>query len=67
MKTAVSLPDSIFEEAESLAQQLCVSRSELYLKALEAYIQRHNRKQIFHKLNEVYAENASELPKFCPN
>jgi metal-responsive CopG/Arc/MetJ family transcriptional regulator len=42
MKTAISLPDSVFEEAEALAQQLGLSRSELYTKALQAYLIRYN-------------------------
>jgi len=61
MKTAISLPDSVFEAAESLAQQLGLSRSELYTKALQAYLQKYNREQIRHKLNQVYAEASSEL------
>jgi metal-responsive CopG/Arc/MetJ family transcriptional regulator len=42
MKTAISLPDSVFEEAEALAQQLGLSRSELYTKALQAYLKKYN-------------------------
>ncbi|NEO71695.1 hypothetical protein [Moorena sp. SIO3H5] len=61
MKTAISLPDSVFEEAEALAQQMGLSRSELYLKALKAYLKRYNRHQILHKLNEVYSKEYSEL------
>ena len=61
MKTAISLPDPIFEEAEVLAQQLGMSRSELYTEALKAYLRRHNREQILSKLNEVYAKESSEL------
>lgn len=61
MKTAVSLPDSVFEQAEALAQQLGVSRSELYTKALQAYLKRYNRDQILLKLNQVYAKESSEL------
>lgn len=61
MKTTISLPDSIFEEAEALAMQLGVSRSELYTKALEAYLKTHNRDQILHQLNQVYATESSEL------
>ncbi len=61
MKTAISLPDPIFEEAEALAQQLGMSRSELYTEALKAYLRRHNREQILSKLNEVYAKESSEL------
>lgn len=61
METAISLPDSVFEEAEALAQQLGLSRSELYTKALKAYLQKYNRKQILHKLNQVYSQESSEL------
>ena len=61
MKTAISLPDPIFKQAEALAQQLGVSRSELYTEALQAYLKRHNRDQISLKLNQVYARESSEL------
>lgn len=61
MKTAISLPDSIFEEAESLAQQLGLSRSELYAKALQAYLKKHNREQRLHQLNQVYGAESSEI------
>lgn len=56
MNTAISLPDSIFEEAEALAQQLGISRNELYTEALKAYLRKHNREQTLLKLDEVYAE-----------
>ncbi|MEA5418181.1 hypothetical protein VB712_03025 [Spirulina sp. CCNP1310] len=61
MKTAISLPDSVFEQAEALAQQLGLSRSELYTKALQVYLERYNRDQILLKLNQVYARESSEL------
>ena len=61
MKTAISLPDQIFEEAEALAQQLGISRSELYTEALKAYLRRYNRERILSKLNEVYSKEPSEL------
>lgn len=61
MKTAISLPDSVFDEAEALAQELGLSRSELYTKALQAYLKKHNRNQILNKLNQVYLQESSEL------
>jgi metal-responsive CopG/Arc/MetJ family transcriptional regulator len=61
MKTAVSLPDAVFEQAEALAQQLGLSRSELYTKALQSYLKRYNREQILLKLNQVYGTESSEL------
>jgi metal-responsive CopG/Arc/MetJ family transcriptional regulator len=60
MKTAISLPDPIFEEAESLARQLGVSRSELYAKALKAYLQKYNHDQTLNKLNQIYSEESSD-------
>lgn len=61
MKTAISLPDGVFEEAEELAQQLGISRSELYVAALQSYLKKYRRNQILTKLNEVYSEQPSEL------
>lgn len=61
MKTAISLPDSVFNEAEALAQQLGLSRSELYTKALQTFLKKYNRDQILHKLNQVYSQESSEL------
>ena len=60
MKTAISLPDPIFEEAESLAKQLGVSRSELYTNALKAYLRKYNHDQTLNKLNQIYSEESSE-------
>lgn len=61
MKTAISLPDPIFEEAEALAQKLGISRSELYTEALKVYLRRYNRERILSKLNEVYSQESSDL------
>ncbi|WP_299491759.1 hypothetical protein [Acaryochloris sp. IP29b_bin.137] len=61
MKTAISLPDSVFDQAEALAQQLGLSRSELYTKALQVYLQRYNREQTLLKLNQVYAKESADL------
>ena len=38
MKTAISLPDSLFEAGDRLARRLGISRSELYARALERYL-----------------------------
>jgi predicted transcriptional regulator len=60
MKTAISLPDSVFKQADELAQRFGLSRSELYTKALKAYLTRYSRDQILHKLNQVYASESSK-------
>jgi metal-responsive CopG/Arc/MetJ family transcriptional regulator len=61
MKTAISLPDSLFEEAEQLAKNLGLNRSQLYARALEAFIQRHDAAAISARLNEIYSEEGSDL------
>jgi len=57
MKTAISLPDGIFFEAEETAQNLGISRSALYLNALTEYLKKNNRKNITQKLNEIYNDD----------
>ena len=57
MKTAISLPDKIFFEAEAAAQNLGISRSALYVSALKEYLKKNNRKNITQKLNEVYDDD----------
>ncbi|MDR3416722.1 MAG: hypothetical protein P4L83_11100 [Nevskia sp.] len=42
MKTAVSIPDEIFENAERLARRMRKSRSEVYSRALAEYVSRHS-------------------------
>ena len=54
MKTAISLPDTLFEKAEKTARYMGISRSRLFVMALEDYIIRHNGETITKKLNEVY-------------
>ena len=61
MKTAISLPDLLFERGEAYAQQRSISRSELFARALEEYLERHDHAAITAQLNEVYAVEDSSL------
>ena len=56
MKTAVSLPDKLFERAETVAKKLHVSRSELYKRALTGYLKTRDEEAIAQKLREVYGK-----------
>ncbi len=51
MKTAISLPDDVFEQADTLASRLHVSRSQLYVMALEKFINEHLENNITEKIN----------------
>jgi metal-responsive CopG/Arc/MetJ family transcriptional regulator len=61
MKTAISIPDSIFQAAEELAHHLGISRSELYAKAVTEYIERHKNQNVTEILNKIYGEESSEI------
>jgi predicted transcriptional regulator len=56
VKTAVSLPDSLFDEAERLAEDLDLSRSELYRRALEEYLARHTDERVTRALDKLATE-----------
>jgi len=51
IKTNLLLPDSIFEEAELLAEQLGLSFSEFHTKALQSYLRKYNRSSVGSVLN----------------
>ena len=61
MKTAVSIPDPVFRVAESLAERLGISRSELFARALAAYIEAHQRDGVRDALDKVYSQESSDL------
>jgi predicted DNA-binding protein len=56
MKTAISLPDEIFESADVLANRLHVSRSKLYSMALEKFIHDNQKDDITKKINDYIDE-----------
>jgi len=61
MKTAVSLPDEIFRDAERLARRLKKSRSQLYQEAVAEYVARHEPEAITEALNRL-AEDVNTGP-----
>ncbi len=60
MKTAISIPDDLFLVAEQAAKRLGLSRSELYRRAIGAFLQRNNDKLVTDTLNEVYDKQVGE-------
>lgn len=54
MKTAVSIPDRIFQSAEKLAARMGISRSELYARATATLVEKHREDLITEQLNREY-------------
>lgn len=61
MKVAISLPDPVFKAAERLAEEMRVSRSQLYAQALTCYLDSHGAAAVTAKLNDVYGRAASHV------
>lgn len=56
VKTAISLPESLFEQAEAVAGEMKVSRSRLMALALEEFIRHHQNRQLLEKINTAYED-----------
>ena len=59
MKTAISIPDSLFKAAEQLAERLGVSRSELFQIAMAKLLADHEGGATTEALNKVYGQDPS--------
>jgi len=56
MKTAISVPDELFERGEELARRLGKSRSQVYREALAEYLFRREPRSVTDALDAVVAE-----------
>ncbi|MFT5483376.1 MAG: metal-responsive CopG/Arc/MetJ family transcriptional regulator [Halieaceae bacterium] len=61
MKTAISIPDPIFESAERAAKKLGISRSELYATAVDEFVERYRVEDVTAQLDAVYSSSPSQL------
>ena len=61
MKTAISIPDDIFASADRLAKRLQMSRSELYMRAVQRYVAECRHTGVKEKLDEVYGFEATSV------
>lgn len=64
MKTAVSIPDDVFDEAERLARRMKKSRSQLFSNALAEYVARHTPDSVTEAMDQVCAEIGPEADAF---
>ncbi|MEX0790498.1 MAG: hypothetical protein WD178_06965 [Actinomycetota bacterium] len=53
MKTAVSIPDQLFADADAAARRLQITRSQLYARALEAFLAGQEIDPVTEKLDEL--------------
>ena len=65
MKVAVSIPDDIFVDAEKLTEALGTSRSDLYARALAAFVDEHVPDKVTQALNDVVDAVGTEPDGFA--
>ncbi len=61
MKVALSIPNDLFDSAESLGKKLGVSRSRLYSTALAEFLAKHRGRKTTARLDALYSSEASRL------
>jgi antitoxin MazE6 len=64
MKTAVSIPDEVFEKVERLARRAGRSRSEVFSAALAEYVARHAPDEVTDAMDRVIAEVGDQQDAF---
>jgi metal-responsive CopG/Arc/MetJ family transcriptional regulator len=64
MKTAVSIPDDVFESAEQLARRTGKSRSQLFSDSVREYVARHSPEEVTEAMDRVCAQLGQPADKF---
>lgn len=61
MKTAISVPNDVFELSERLAKKLKVSRSQIFAMGVKKLAEEHDDDEITARLNEFYSKEKAEI------
>ncbi|HJV66780.1 MAG TPA: hypothetical protein VJ550_13660 [Geomonas sp.] len=59
IKTAISVDRTLFEQAEEIARDMKVSRSKLFVLALQEYIEHRKSKELLAQINSASEEEAA--------
>ena len=64
MKTAISVPDDVFQQVNHTAEKLGISRSELFTRAARAYLEDQAHHDIRQSYDEAFADSATSDGQF---
>ena len=56
VKTAISVQEALFEQAEIIANEMKISRSRLFNLALEDFVLRYRNRELLKQINEAYTD-----------
>ncbi len=60
VKTAISIQKSLFQRAEEIAKEMKISRSRLFVLAVEDFIRRYQNQLLLDEINLAYSEEVDE-------
>jgi metal-responsive CopG/Arc/MetJ family transcriptional regulator len=63
VKTAISLPAPLFEKADAFARQQNISRSQLFVRAVDEFLRRHESQALLEALNRAYDDQPTPEEK----
>ena len=63
IKTAISLHKNLFDQVNELAKEMHVSRSRLFVFAIEDFIKKNDNKKLLSKINAAYEDYPNEDEK----
>lgn len=63
VKTAISLPEPLFQRAEAAAYRLEISRSQLVARAVDEFLKRYESRLLLESLNRAYEDSPTPEEK----
>ena len=60
VKTAISLKQSLFDDVNDLANELKISRSKVFVLAVEDFLKKYENKKMLSKINEAFSDYPDE-------
>jgi len=65
VKVAVSIPDPLFEQAERVSHRMRIPRSQLYSRALQAFVRQHSGEEVTARMDAALEQiRASRDPEW---
>lgn len=60
VKTAISIQKSLFQRAEEIAKEMKISRSRLFVLAVEDFIRRYQNQLLLDEINSAYSDSPEQ-------
>ena len=57
VKTAISIQKNLFQHADDIAKEMKISRSRLFVLAVEDYIRRYENNLLLEQINRAYTDD----------